>query len=207
MELKGVKNIIFDLGGVIINLDQPATVYAFRKLYDNRYPELEQEINRTGLLDKLETNEVSVGDFYAFFQSFNASITIEQLTAAWNKMLLDIPEERIFLIRKLARKYRVFLLSNTNQIHLDYINVYVKNTFGFNDMAYPFEKAYYSHRMGLRKPDPEIFKTVLKDKKLRPEETLFIDDSEQHILSANALNLKTHHLTDSQNIVTLFDEY
>lgn len=205
VKLEGIKNIIFDLGGVIINLDPQATIDAFKNLFQEGFEAMEKELYSNKLLDRLETGEITTDEFISFFQSHKATLPSEHITKAWNSMLLDIPHERILMIRNLARKYRVFLLSNTNQIHLDYINNYVNNEFGFTSMSHPFEKAYYSHQMGLRKPDSEIFETILRDKNLLPAETLFIDDSEQHIVAAKQLDLKTHHLLESETIIAIFN--
>lgn len=205
VKLEGIKNIIFDLGGVIINLDPQETIEAFKALFKDGYEIMEKELYSNKLLERLETGEITTNEFIAFFQSHQPTLSSENIIKAWNSMLLDIPHERILMIRNLARKYRVFLLSNTNQIHLEYINNYVSNEFGFTSMSHPFEKTYYSHQMGLRKPNSEIFETILRDKNLLPLETLFIDDSEQHIVAAKQLNLETHHLLESETIIDIFN--
>ena len=98
-----------------------------------------------------------------------------------------------------------FLLSNTNEIHLQYINEYTFNHFGIRDISTLFEKTYYSHLIKLRKPNSEIFEFILNDKKILPEETLFIDDTYQHIITAKELNLKTYHLTKPETITDIFN--
>ena len=206
MELKGIKNIIFDLGGVIINIDEIATHKVFAQLFIQHFQELKEYLSQNNTLQQFETGKITSNSFIDTFKKFDASVTDKQIINAWNTMLLDIPDERIFLIRKLASNYRVFLLSNTNPIHLEYINELMRNEFGFEGLSQLFEKAYYSHQLELRKPNPTIFKKILEDKSLLPSETLFIDDSEQHILSAKQLNLKTHHLKPNEDIVKLFHE-
>lgn len=206
MLLNGVKNIIFDLGGVIINLDESATHKALEQLFIKHFKELQEYLSKNNTLQHFELGKITSNDFINTFKKFDVNITEKQLINAWNAMLLDIPDERIFLIRKLSKNYRIFILSNTNQIHLEHINKLVNNNFGFDSLSHLFEKAYYSHQIGLRKPNPAIFKIILKDKNLLPEETLFIDDTKQHILSAKQLNLKTHHLKPNEDIVTLFNE-
>lgn len=121
-------------------------------------------------------------------------------------MLLDISKERIELIKNLAKKYNVYLLSNTNNLHLSFINNYVSSTFNFKSLDELFIKTYYSHQIGLRKPNKAIFEFVLKDAQLIAEQTLFIDDSIEHVESAKALGIKTHYLNLKKNehILTLF---
>ena len=120
-------------------------------------------------------------------------------------MLLDIPKERIVLIRKLALKYNVFLLSNTNEIHLTHINKYLFDTYGITTINSLFKKAYFSHEIGFRKPNPEIFEFVLNENNLNPSETLFVDDSIEHIQSAKQLGINTKHLVD-ETLTHFFNE-
>ena len=205
VQLTGIKNIIFDLGGVIINLNPDETINSFRSIFKEQFDLIEKELHSKSILNRFETGEISSKEFISFFQEYQPTLSKERIIKAWNSMLLDIPHKRILLIRNLARKYRVFLLSNTNQIHIKHINNYVNNEFGFTSMSHPFEKAYYSHEMKLRKPDSKIFEAILQDKKLLANETLFIDDSEQHIIAAKQLNLKTHYLLESETIVDIFN--
>ncbi len=208
MDLKGVKNIIFDLGGVIINLNQELTFQAFQKLFPNQFNEIQQQLKQNNWLEKFETSEISEEDFLSFFESFNSEITSKQLKEAWNTMLLDIPIDRIDLIKKLSYSYNIYLLSNTNKIHLEHITKYVSQNFKLKNLEELFKKAYYSNHLGLRKPNKAIFEAVLKDAQLNAEETLFIDDSMEHIESAKILGIKTHHLNlvENQNIIGLFYE-
>ena len=205
VQLKGIKNIIFDLGGVIINLNPPAAILSFQELFKDTYAEMEKELHSRKILNKFETAEISTDEFISFFKSFKPNLSNIEVIDAWNSMLLDIPRERLELIKKLAKQYRVFLLSNTNEIHLKYIDEYVITEFKMSSISVPFEKAYYSHQMRLRKPNPEIFKAIIEDKNLFPNETLFIDDSEQHIIAAKKLNLETHYLLESETIIDIFN--
>jgi glucose-1-phosphatase len=205
VQLKGIKNIIFDLGEVIINLSPQSTVSAFQELLKDTYIEMEKELHSKKVLNKFETGEISTEGFTSFFKTYKPKLSDQEIIDAWNSMLLDIPEERLNVIKKLGKRYRLFLLSNTNGIHLNYINRYVKNEFSMEAMSMPFEKAYYSHQMGCRKPDSKIFETILIEQNILPDETLFIDDSEQHILAAKKLNLKTHHLLEPETILDIFN--
>jgi len=200
-----IKNIILDLGGVIINLDTQQPFNAFKKLFADNYSEIETTFKAMNLLNNFEVGKVSTEEFILFFLNRHPNLTPKQVVAIWNSMLLDIPKKRIVLIRKLALKYNVFLLSNTNEIHLTQINNYLFDTYGITSINSLFKKAYFSHEVGFRKPDTEIFKLVLNENKLNPSETLFIDDSIEHIQSANQLGINTKHLVD-ESLTHFFNE-
>jgi putative hydrolase of the HAD superfamily len=110
-------------------------------------------------------------------------------------MLLGIEAGNNELLLNLKNKYRTFLLSNINAIHYDHIMAYLKTEFGFDGNDHLFEKTYYSHLTGKRKPEPEIFEQVLKENDLDPAETLFIDDSPQHLAAAQKLGIQTFLMT------------
>lgn len=207
--LENIKNIILDLGGVIINLNQQLTYDAFKRLFPHKYEEILIELDYNNYLEKFETAEISKKEFISFFQKFDASILENEIEKGWNSMLLDIPKNRIQLMESLAKKYNVYLLSNTNEIHYQFIDEYVAekyNGFRFRSL---FKHTYLSHEIKLRKPNTAIFKYVLSDAKLLPEETLFIDDTLEHINAAKQLGIKTHHLNlqENQTLNQLFNEY
>ena len=204
MQLEGIQNIIFDLGDVIINIHPNNAIQGFRNLFSHSFAELEQDLEKEKILTKYETGEITTNDFISFFQTRNKQLREEEIITVWNSMLLDIPEERVQLIKKLSKQYRVFLLSNTNEIHLNFINNYVTNQFQLAAIDNLFEQAYYSHEMGLRKPNTPIFKTIIEEHQLIPEKTLFIDDTEEHIIGAKKLNLKTFHLVKPTTINDIF---
>ena len=120
-------------------------------------------------------------------------------------MLLNLPKERIECIKRLKNKYRIFLLSNTNNIHITSLKKEIGNN-NWLSFINLFEKTYLSYEIGFRKPSKDIFRLVLKENKLKAEEVLFIDDSYQHIKSAKELQITTHHLKDSENINLLFSD-
>ena len=128
----------------------------------------------------------------------------EQFDIAWNAILLDIPKERIELLLNLGKEYRIFMLSNTNSIHMIRMNQYLRNVFGINTYKDIFEKAYYSFEMGMRKPEREIFEFVLKDSGLNPSETLFIEDTQNNIDTARQLGIQTYFINKSQDVVKIF---
>jgi len=207
MLLDGIKNIIFDLGGVIINIRFQLALDAFQKLSKNgRVLEFSQS-QQSGLFDDYETGRITDAEFRAKLrEQYNIEATDDEIDEAWNALLLDIPEERIELLRELGNTYRLFLLSNTNAIHLIRFNQIIAESFTIPNLDSLFEKTYYSHLIGQRKPDAIVFEQILAQNNLVPTETLFVDDSIQHIQSADKLGIKTLFLAPPLTINEAFKD-
>ncbi len=187
-----IKNIIFDLGGVLLNIDFQKTMDAFKKLGADNINEIFSGYSQYYFFDAFEKGLISPKEFRNEIRKFlKQNSTDEMIDEAWNAMLLDFPTERINFLLSCKNKYRTFLLSNTNAMHFPVYNKQLKEKFHINDLSDLFEKAYYSYRLGLRKPEKEIFEIVLKENNLNPEETLFIDDSPINIATADKLGIKT----------------
>ncbi len=205
IDLKEIKNIIFDLGGVILNIDYNLTANAFKNIGFTNFDTFYSQQKQSNLFDQLETGKLSSLQFTDVIQSnFATKSSKSDIISAWNEMLLDLPKERIRLIRELAKKYKVFLLSNTNSIHYDAFTKIIEKDYETNLFKNLFVETYYSHEIGLRKPNKECFEYVLNQNNLKASETLFIDDTEQHIIGANSVGLKTHHLKNKETINLLF---
>ena len=200
-----IKNIIFDFGGVILNIDYKLTEQAFAKLGLKDFDRIYSQATQKELFDVFEKGLSSPDDFRKGIRKFiHDDVSDSQIDHAWNSMLLDLPLERVHLLDQLKLKYRIFLLSNTNQIHCDTFSAYMQKQFMRDIFSDVFEKAYFSHKVNMRKPDTEIFEFVLNENNLRKEETLFIDDSIQHIEGANKLGLKTYYLKKGETILSVF---
>ena len=192
-----IKNIIFDLGGVLINLDYDKTAVAFKKLGVENFDDLYTQFNANELFEDIETGKISDQDFYATISKYcSPGTTQQQMETAWNAMLLDIPLRRLQILQQLQLHFDMFLLSNTNEIHEEAFNEILRSQCGFKSMGVFFDKVYYSHRVGMRKPDKEIFQLILDQNSLNPEKTLFIDDSPQHIEGAKKVGLHTLLMTE-----------
>lgn len=202
------KNIVFDLGGVLLNLNYSLTEAAFIKLGLTNFKTIYTQHLQTKLFEEFEKGNISSEEFrLSLRKHLRPDVSDVEIDAAWNAMLLDFPLERLQLLEKIKTNYRIFLLSNTNDIHLQAYSGYMQKTFGFkNELAHLFEKQYYSNRLGMRKPDSIIFEHVLTTNCLLPHETLFIDDSAQHIETAKKLGISTHWLnTKTENVLSLFN--
>ena len=118
--------------------------------------------------------------------------------------LLAFPEHYLKFLEGLRKNYRLFLLSNINEIHIQYMDAFLKERYNISSINQFFEKAYYSQEIGMRKPHKSTFEWMLKDANILAEETLFIEDSAQHIEGAKQAGLKTHHLDSNTTIISLF---
>jgi epoxide hydrolase-like predicted phosphatase len=200
------KNIIFDLGGVLININYSLTSDAFEALGLGKFDELFSQAHQTKLFDLYEKGLISSEEFRTRVKTFfSEPIDDYTIDSAWNAMLLDFPAERLHFLKKMKTQYRTFLLSNTNDIHIQKINQELQRVHGIPDLSGYFEKMYLSYKVHMRKPDAEIFELVLSENKLKPSETLFIDDSAQHIETAKKLGIQTYWLdTKKETVLDLF---
>lgn len=206
LEQSQIKNIIFDLGGVIININYSLSVDAFKTIGIANFDTLFSQYKQSNLFDLLETGKLSESDFYTFLKKdLPNNVTNKEICNAWNALLLDFPEERLDLLKKLSKKYRLFLLSNTNEIHYNAFNKILEKAHGFKNLASFFEQTYYSHEIGLRKPNKETFQFVLNNSKLNAEETLFLDDTSIHLESAKTLGIHTELVTNTNTILKIFE--
>lgn len=195
-----IKNIIFDFGDIFINLDKEATArMMMKKGFAGITPDL------LDLFKAYETGLINTDIFLSRANQWVPRASRDELIEAWNAILLDFPDYRLDFIESLVRenKYRIFLLSNTNILHIEKV-IYMMGQDKFNRFIQCFEVPYFSHEINMRKPDKEIFQHVLQTHSLRPSETCFIDDTEEHILSAKALGINTWHLlVGKEDIVDL----
>lgn len=203
--MQGIKNIIFDLGGVILNINYQLTSDAFTQLGVKNFKELYSQFHGSSLFNDLETGHVSTQEFLAeMHQHVPETVTDEQLKAAWNAMLLDFPLQRLQLLQQLRQHYNLYLLSNTNAIHLEEFNRMLQETRGIPSLSSFFDRAYYSHLMGQRKPDKASYQMVLDENGLKAAETVFIDDLLPNIEGAKAVGLQTIHLEAPKTILDIF---
>jgi putative hydrolase of the HAD superfamily len=204
-----IHNVILDLGGVLFDVDYHRTLQAFRRLgvldIDQRYGQLRQ--NHT--FDALETGQITPKEFLDTVRNWipEVYLTDDMIIEAWNKMLIGLRPEVITFVEDLTKEYRLFLLSNTNAFHLPELRRMVPH---FPQFEALFERTYYSHEMGLRKPDKAIFEAVLSENDLLAEESLFVDDSPQHVEGALNAGLHSFYHAESfpiSSLDTILREY
>ena len=207
-----IRNIIFDFGGVICDLDISRTEKKFREFGPAKESEpiSKEESDRrfARLVENFEKGNISSSGFREIIRNhYLVPPTDTMIDETWNALLLGIPEERIGLLRSIRDNYRIFLLSNSNEIHYaHYLQDYRIKT-GLQDFNDLFEKAYFSFQLHLSKPGNEIFEFVLRDCKLVPSQTLFIDDTLQHVETARSLGIHGYHLQvmEGEKIMDVFE--
>lgn len=202
--LTAIKNILFDLGGVLFHIDYQKSIDAFKALGVSDFETHFTQHQQNDLFDAFETGKVSAADFINALKPLIPHCREEEIIAAWNAMLIGLPKENLELLKQLSQKYRLFLLSNANEIHIEFVNASLQQQHGIENINHYFEKAYYSQEIGMRKPHKATFDWVMKDAGIKAEETLFIEDTAQHIAGAKCAGLKTHHLKSNSTLNTLF---
>lgn len=205
--LNGIRNIIFDLGGVLLNIDPQKTIDAFGNLG------MPQLVANTGLsydhdiFFRMEKGQVTPEEFRNGIRSLLPQpVSNEAIDNAWTAMLLDFPEIRVKLVNNLRKDFKIFLFSNTNAIHVEKYHSNFRNQHKF-EVSTLFEKDFYSNEIGFRKPTPESFQEIIRLSGVYPEESLFIDDSQQNVQAAIASGLKGFWLGNGQKIEEIFQKY
>lgn len=202
---KSIKTLVFDLGGVILDLAVDKTIAAFAKLAGISQEKATSIFHTSPEFNLYEKGGMTDQQFRQFLKSaYTPSSSDQEIDTAWNQMLRSIPLIKLQLLEKLKAQHRVLLLSNTNEIHLTYINSKLLPAGALNLDQY-FHRAYYSHRMLKRKPDAEIFQQVLDENNLVPNETLFLDDNLMNIKGAESVGMKTVHVTTPDVMLTYFN--
>jgi epoxide hydrolase-like predicted phosphatase len=202
-----IKTLIFDLGGVILDLSVDHTLEALAHLSRLEKEKVIAIYHSEATFELYEKGLVDDGDFRSFIRKvYNANATDEEIDRCWNAMLRGIPAVKLQLLSRLMKSYQVILLSNTNNIHLAFINNSILPDFGVASLDPFFHHTYYSHLMKMRKPDAEIFEKVLSNHNLNPAETLFLDDNKLNIEGANAVGIKTVHVYKPELILEYFHE-
>ncbi len=185
-----ISTVIFDLGGVILNLNQDLTLRAFQRLGLDL-----SEVNfNSSIFTDFETGKITASDFRSGIKThLNEETSDIAIDKAWNAMLLDLPEHRLKAIEHLRKTHKVYLLSNTNSIHIDAFNAYFMQQYKPERWVQLFDKIYYSYKIGLRKPNTDIYEFVTADIRTQPEQCLFVDDSLANIKGAASAGLNTLH--------------
>ncbi len=200
-----IKNIIFDLGGVIYNINYYNIAATFKKFgfhdFDQKYS---QEYQTDGI-DLFEEGKISIPEFRHYIRSLtNVTLSDEEIDQAWNSIMIDIPKHRIELLKEVKQHYNIFLFSNTNALNYQKFYPEMEKKFGFDIFTQLFQKSFFSHLIHLRKPKVESFEFIIHNLQLNAPETLFIDDTQRHVEGAIQAGLNAFLLPKNQDITTLF---
>ncbi|MGV3600873.1 MAG: HAD family hydrolase [Dyadobacter fermentans] len=204
-----IKNIIFDLGDVILNIDVPIASRSFADLSGREQAEILTIFKESEIFRQFETGTMDEPSFRNYVREILnfPDLSDEAIDTAWNSLLLDLPPERVELLKKLATRYRLFLLSNTSSIHITQVNKILKASTGVERLEDLFEIVFLSYEMGLMKPDTRIYQQVLDKAGLKAEETLFLDDNADNIRGAAQLGIDTIHVQKPVTILEYLQDY
>jgi epoxide hydrolase-like predicted phosphatase len=204
-----IKNIIFDLGDVILNIDVPIASKSFATLSGKEQSEILSIFKENDLFRQFETGKLDEAGFRNYVRDLLgfSDLSDEAIDTAWNSLLLDLPPERVELLQKLSENYRLFLLSNTSSIHITQVNKILEASTGIEKLDDLFEIVFLSYEMGLMKPDPQIYLNVLEQAGIEAEETLFLDDNLDNINAALKLGIDAIHVQKPLTILEYLKDY
>jgi len=205
---KKYEAIIFDLGGVLYDIDVTRTVDAFAALGVPGFNQYYTLQNQTGLIDRFEKGQLNQEAFTeGVNQLIGREFSTDQVRNAWNALLIGLPAQSVELLHDLKQKgYQIYLLSNTNAFHMEAINQEVRQKYGIPSLASLVDKAWYSFEMNMRKPDAEIYEKVMRENGLNPQTTVFIDDNQDNILSAEKAGMPAMHKPGDRSIQDLLTD-
>ncbi len=202
--MQKIKNIVFDLGDVLLNLDYNKTIRSFKDVGYTDFEKMYTQFKGNKVFDNLETGLISEPLFYEYMlEAGNGLVTKQQVTDSWNAMLLDFRVGSLAFLKEITQTHRIYLLSNTNAIHKIAFEETLRKQTGARSLDEYFHKTYYSHMVGLRKPNEDIFRYVLQDAGIIAAETLFVDDLAANVETADRLGFRTHQLLKGERIENL----
>lgn len=209
MKNSKIRNIIFDLGDVILNIDVPIASKSFGELSGKEQAEIMKIFKENDLFRQFETGVLDEPTFRNYVREILnlPDLSDDAIDTAWNSLLLDLPPERVELLKKLSQNYRLFLLSNTSSIHITQVNKILKASTSVEKLGDLFETVFLSYEMGLMKPDPGIYTQVLEQAGLVAEETLFLDDNADNIKAASEVGIETIHVQKPVTILEYLKDY
>jgi glucose-1-phosphatase len=203
--IQGIRNIIFDLGGVVVNIDPERSYRQMSNLANIPQTELLRKINNDPLFEQFEKGLIDRNQLYNHVLSLAENpFNQPDFEKAWNAMIVDIPQKNLGLIKRLKNNCRVFALSNTNEIHIEHVNGLMQKHYGKPNLNTWFENVYLSFEVGMVKPHRKFFEFVLHKNDLNPSETLFIDDTQQHVEAAKNLGIQVMTVKPGRDIHKIF---
>ncbi|NPD46964.1 MULTISPECIES: HAD family phosphatase [unclassified Lentimicrobium] len=198
-----IKNIIFDFGGVIYDINHNLSKIAFEKLGVENFDELYGHQIQAKTFEKMERGELELDVFRDELRKvIPKNVSDQQIDDAWCGLLLGFDTKKLDLLKSIGRNYRIFLLSNSNEIHYMRFIEELNEYFNFRSL---FEDVWFSHEKGMRKPEPEFYMGLLINNDLKASESLFVDDLETNIFAAKNIGIKTHYI-QNDSILDMFED-
>lgn len=199
-----IKNIIFDLGGVLLNINPLLSLMELEKISGIGKDVLIVKFVEEKIFEKFDTGSLNPAQFRSkLCQILNRSVSDSEIDRSWNELLLDFPLPRVELLQGLRKNYRVFLLSNTNSIHFDYYTHEFYENYGIR-MEDLFDTLFLSYEIGIHKPDAGIYTHVLRHAGIEASESVFFDDSLVNIEAAALQGITGIHIKDGRDVTTYF---
>lgn len=203
-DLSGINNLVFDFGGVLIDIDYEAVRNAFQKIGLEDVTAFYRHENHSRLVEEFEQGIISATTFRdEIIKNIGKPISYDAFDWAWNAIIKQVPEHRVKLLEKLASRFNLYLLSNTNIIHYEKYTRDFKRQHG-KSLHSLFVKAYFSHEIKMRKPYPDIFDYVIKDAGLDKKKSMFIDDAEKNIVAARNVGLQVFYKPQDDELTDFF---
>ncbi len=201
-ELSHIKNIVFDIGNVLVDIDYQVTIGEFQKLAEVDFSQIVSYTKQEQIFDRFERGEISVEAFLKDIKKYlKPEVDDDAIIRAWNSILIHYPTEKFELLEQLKRQYKIYALSNINAIHATSLDVAAQKLFGKESFRDFFHHAFYSHEMGARKPEQKIYEQLLRQATLNPAETLFIDDKEENTSAAAEFGIHIIHLNEREKLL------
>ena len=205
-QFNNITTLIFDFGGVLINLDLNRCIQKFKDLGVNNLENNLNNYGQKGIFLEFEKGLIDIPTFRDEIRKLAGKrLKDNEIDEAWCAFLCDIPDYKIELLLQLKKKFRLLLLSNTNPLHIEISARDEFARFG-QTMQSLFDKCYFSYEMKMVKPDAEIFEALLADAGLTAEECLFLDDGEKNILQAEKMGIQTYHVDVNEDLSFLLNE-
>jgi len=204
---RNVKAFIFDFGNVIIDIDFDLTHGKFRNYFGKQYDTIINRLKESKFFEKVESGVYTAEKMTEVINAHGGSMTVNQVKESWNALLLNIPAERLLLLEQLSKKYPIYMLSNTNLVHIDEIFTNLEKEYGCNPILNCFDRLYLSYEIGYIKPQKEIYEYLLNDANLNPKECLFFDDLQENLNGAASFGIQTQLITKDYGIMDYFDEH
>jgi glucose-1-phosphatase len=200
VDIEKYKVLLFDLGGVILNLSFDSTFRAFEKVSKRKFSQIEQEFNSVSFFKEFEKGEISEPEFRMYInQLLHTNLSDTVIDTSWNAMLGTLPSYRLIVLERLKESHTLILFSNTNSIHLrEFCNIVSKNSSKLFDSY--FHTTYYSHLVGMRKPDTKTYQWICKQNNVLPETILFFDDNLANLQGAQTVGINTYHVTNADEL-------
>lgn len=205
LDLKCFDAILFDIGNVLIDIDYNRAIVRFQEMAKIDFRSIVSYHTQISLFNDFEKGKISSNDFVAELKKFlHDDVSDQQIIDAWNLILLRYPKEKIELLQRLKNDFRIYALSNINELHITEIDKNVQQLYGINAFRDLFHHAFYSNEVGFRKPEEELYAIVLEQLKIAPKNILFIDDKEENLVPAKVLGIATVHLKQPEDLYSIF---